>query len=366
MKEEGVMNKARQATKQEAVEILARVIRASGWLHMDAYKILQEEFGLQGVMCVRQWLRRWGIWRGNQTRKGHLALGLDINMKNMLLYWDSAAAIPEANSDEWDMTQWRPCEVRTITQDFPGACEQADLWREHDFWAGGHILCDEFHVKYAQGYHPQAICAIPECLMKNDKICYHHFLLPDDYIQGKELELPLYEGEDPAADWAQSPPDKAINASLIRKSRITAGRIYFLKEAVYEMFPEEADRVYGKILSRWFKDRGNDLISYLSEKGIEATPENVIENFDQPLVYLYEPDLVTEDDATTVTLRKCPFAETFQWLEKEDSSAIYRYYCKNCCNEIMQTVHSDWSAELTDCRMKGDGQCCIKIKRRGE
>ena len=77
------MANVRLLSDQERKEVFARQIRASGWLYIAAYKKLVGEFGFEGRTTIREWMRTWGIWRGEQTRKGHHALGLEISMETV-------------------------------------------------------------------------------------------------------------------------------------------------------------------------------------------------------------------------------------------------------------------------------------------
>ena len=196
------MANVRLLTDDERKEVFARQIRASGWLYMVAYKKLVGEFGFDGRTTIRRWMRTWGIWRGEQTRKGHHALGLEISMENLMLNWDSdAAATPELKA-AWKCDpacRFTPGCVKIITPPGHYSCPQHELWAENDFLFDAHVHCDEFHVKYVQGYHPEATVVIPECMTKKDEAC--HFTFLRDPEAKDPPHLPLYEGEDPLKDW---------------------------------------------------------------------------------------------------------------------------------------------------------------------
>ena len=95
------MKHCRLVSPDELKDIFARHIRASGWLYIVAYKRLVGEYGFAGRTTIREWMRTWGIWRGEQTRKGHQALGLEINMANLLSHWDSDAASTPEMREAW-------------------------------------------------------------------------------------------------------------------------------------------------------------------------------------------------------------------------------------------------------------------------
>jgi hypothetical protein len=85
---------AKEITIEEITTALPVMIRASGWFYMEAARALTEDFGAEGERTVRRWLRRWGQWRGRELRKGHMALGLPINVETLCKNWDSAMRLP--------------------------------------------------------------------------------------------------------------------------------------------------------------------------------------------------------------------------------------------------------------------------------
>lgn len=354
-------NKMTMNDEQKA-EVFARHIRASGWLFMIASNVLDEECGLEGKMAIRQWMRRWGLWRGRQTRKGHQAIGLDINMENMMKHWDSAAAVTESLSNSWssENSHWHPRHVQITTTDEPGNCPQSVLWREHNFWLGGHVMCDEFHVMYARGYHQDAICVIPENMMKNDPACKFTFMIPTDAIEPEIV--PLYENEDILKDWQSEPVWEAQQSSLRRKSRITAARVSFLLEVLFEKFPERAEELLLKILDQWFESRGRDLRDYFKEKGLGTSSEEIINNFEHPYYWLWDLEMERNGNELTFEVGYCPFAETWNWLSKDSLLVLQRNYCKKCYNGVFSQVDQGLTAELRACKLSGDAKCKIVLK----
>jgi len=102
----------KEITIEEITAALPIMIRASGWFYMEAARALTEDFGAEGERTVRRWLRRWGQWRGREMRKGHMALGLPINVETLCKNWDSAAATYHL-MDEWIKEgSWHPGNVK--------------------------------------------------------------------------------------------------------------------------------------------------------------------------------------------------------------------------------------------------------------
>ena len=353
--------------QQNVAKVFERWMRVNGWLFMAASIVLEDE-GLQGKMAIRQWMRRWGMWRGRQARKGHQAVGYEINMINLMKHWDSAGAVTESLAKSWEAPEckWTPCHVLVNTPFTPQNCPQAALWREHDFWLDGHIHCDEFHTMYCRGYHPEAQVVLPECIMKNDPACTFSWIIPADHKPAPIAEP--YEGENVLLDWAEGTPDEENFRALRRKSRSTAGRIYFLGEVLYEMFPEKADEYFGRIMDRWTTDRGKDLRAYLNKENIPATIEDLIENFDHPYIYLWDIETAKEDDKTMVKIGYCPFAETWGWLDKDKNASISekikKHYCSRCYHNVIENANYDLSAKLESCKLDGTSVCAFSIREK--
>lgn len=350
---------------EEKREIFARQIRASGWLYIVAYKKLVGEFGMKGRTTIRHWMRTWGIWRGEQTRKGHHALGLDINMENLMLNWDSdAAATPElkqAWKEDPNCRFTAGC-VKIITPPGHYSCPQHELWAEQNFLYEATVHCDEFHVKYTQGYCPDASVVVPECMTKTDDACHFTFLM-DPECKGAP-ELPLYEGENPMCDWDTSTPEKLQSATLRRKQRITAGRIIFLWMAIKIHHHESAECLFNEIMDEWTKERGGDIKKYLADNNISGKiSTKTIKYLDHPYHLSWNADIKEDDKEININIDYCPFAETWKWIYEDDLSILQHGYCSICYKNLINTAFPNSNAELTSCLLTGDKRCHIKITK---
>lgn len=359
------MANVRLLTDDERKEVFARQIRASGWLYMVAYKKLVGEFGFDGRTTIRRWMRTWGIWRGEQTRKGHHALGLEISMENLMLNWDSdAAATPELKA-AWKCDpacRFTPGCVKIITPPGHYSCPQHELWAENDFLFDAHVHCDEFHVKYVQGYHPEATVVIPECMTKKDEAC--HFTFLRDPEAKDPPHLPLYEGEDPLKDWKADTDEERQEITLRRKARITAGRIIFLWKAIHENHPEDAERLFGEIMEEWCRERGGDMNKYLAEHQLEdKISAEMFEYYDHPYYLTWGAEIAEDDEQVSVDIDYCPFAETWKWVDAEALPVLKRYYCDQCYKNVMNRAFPGSQTELTACMLSGDEKCRIQMKK---
>jgi len=245
---------AKEITIEEITTALPVMIRASGWFYMEAARALTEDFGAEGERTVRRWLRRWGQWRGRELRKGHMALGLPINVETLCKNWDSAAATYHL-MDEWVKEgSWHPGNVKVPVKKGECACPVSEPWRESDFWLWGHVLCDEFHIQFVRGYHPDAVVVIPECIMKRDDACTF--------------------------------------------------------------------------------------------------------NFDHPYRISWETETKVNVDGIEIEVSYCPCAETWNWLGGLSSM---RVYCERCYSGIASNYDAAFTAEVPQCKTRGDEVCRIRI-----
>lgn len=73
------------------VEDIQRLLKVGARMYMCMTRATLDRHGRDGEMPVRLGLRAYGQWRGTEMREAHHALGLDINMRNLILCWDSAS-----------------------------------------------------------------------------------------------------------------------------------------------------------------------------------------------------------------------------------------------------------------------------------
>lgn len=348
---------AKEITIEEITAALPRMIRASGWFYMEAAKALTEDFGAEGERTVRRWLRRWGQWRGRELRKGHMALGLPINVETLCKNWDSAAATYHL-MDEWEKEgSWHPGNVKVPVKKSESACPVSEPWRENDFWLWGHVLCDEFHMQFVRGYHPDAVVVIPECIMKRDDVCTFNFVLPPNAKEPEAIDP--YPGQDVLNDWQRGTEKEAVLCGLRRKSRITAARIYFLWEVLSEFHPKEAEAKFAKIIDLWAASRASTLRREKDEGKWGNGPESLYLNFDHPYRISWEAETQVNSDGIEIDVSYCPFAETWGWLS---GLSAMRIYCERCYSGIASNYDATFITEVPQCKTRGDEACRIRIK----
>jgi hypothetical protein len=334
------------------------MIKTAGWLYMAGASTLVEQYGADGQKSVREWLRNWGDWRGKELRKAHMALGLPINMESLCKYWDSAAATGHLMEEWLNEGSWEPYNVRVPVKDRKGACPISEPWRENNFWELGHVLCDEFHIHFVRGYHPDAVVVIPKCIMKRDALCDFNFVMPPNSRE-PEAVAP-YPGQNVLQDWKTESDEEGVLSGLKRKTRITAGRIFFLWEAIIKRFPESAGSIFKTIMEKWADSRSWAL---RQEQEMEIGPESLKDFFyhlDHPYSIVWETSIKASENCLEIEVSYCPFAETWQWLGELKAM---RMFCESCYSRIGKHCQPPLEGDLGKCMCKGDDICEIRISR---
>jgi hypothetical protein len=343
----------------ELRNVLPRMIKTSGWLYMIGASTLVKEYGPDGEMAVREWLRTWGDWRGKQLRKAHMAIGHPINMESLCKYWDSAAATGHLMDDWINEGSWHPSNVRVPVKCRPGNCPISEPWRENNFWQMGHVLCDEFHIHFVRGYHPDAVVVIPKCIMKRDELCDFNFVMPQNAKEPGPVEF--YPGEDVMLDWETGTDEKAVLSGIRRKTRITAGRIYFLWKTLNKKFPESARSTFKSIMEKWADSRSEALGQEQKETGWNGNPADFYDHLDHPYGLVWGTQVEETQKKLTVNVDYCPFAETWKWLGDDGTMSIF---CETCYPRIGKNNQPALEGRLDKCMCKGDDSCRIRISKK--
>lgn len=346
----------KDVTLEEIVAAMPRKLRVAGLLHMVGAGTLVEEFGPDGETTLRQWLRRFGFWRGREIRKAHMAIGLPVNMESLIKHWDSASSYHL--KDQWKTeAYYSPYNVRNPLRKEGGGCPMSEPWIENEFWQWGHVLCDELHIQIARGYHPDAAVVIPECIMKREDRCDFNWLMPPDAKEPGPVEH--FPGQDVLADWQyESELDQAYKC-LRRSMRVSAARIYFLWDALQEFHPQKAEKVFARIMELWAIERALTLKKEKNQSNWGDRPENLFVNFDYPYGIVWEIDETrVKSGGLEIEISYCPFAETWSWLDGLSAMATY---CDTCYSVLAANYDPLFTAEVSRCKTKGDKVCSIRI-----
>ena len=350
----GIM--AEKSSVKTMMAQMPRLLRTLGRIHMAGAKALVEDFGPEGEKSVRYWIRRYAVWRGHELRKGHMALGLPINMESVMRYWDNASTFHLM--DEWDKVgSWSPNDVRVPIKD--GDCKIYEPWAEADFWLWGHVYCDELHQNVVQAYHPDAVVVIPQALSKRDPVCNFHWSMPAN--ARKDVEpIPPYPGQNVLNDWQINPEEEAARGALRRTTRILAAMIHYLREVLKECHEKEAEVEFDRVMDLLAADRGSALKKEKEENNWGTSPEDFFLNFDMPYSSIWEIEKKATPEGLEIEVSYCPLAETWEWLETLPGM---KSYCERACLGIASNYDVSLNGRVSRCKPQGDEKCSIKIKK---
>ncbi len=337
--------------------LMPRILRICGRLHMVGASTLVNNFGPDGELMVRQWLRRFGFWRGKEMRKGHMSLGLPINVETLMKNWDSAASFHL--EEKWKTEAYfSPYNVKTPSKRDEGGCPMSDPWIENDFWQWGHVLCDELHIQIARGYHPDAVVVIPVCIMKREDRCEFNWVMPPDARKPEPIDP--YPGQDVLNDWKiNNEKDKAVKC-LRRSMRVAAARSYFLWEVLSEYRPMEAVTVFNRIMKEWAASRATALKKEIESNGWGTDANSLLSYYDYPYEIVWGINKEVKPNGIEIEVSYCPFAETWGWLGGLNSM---QPYCENCYSVMSSNGNPKLTANVLKCKTRGDKNCLIHIKK---
>ncbi len=341
---------------------LPLMIRSAAMLFMESAKYLDAQWGLEGRNILRAATRNVGTWRGNQLRKAHMALNVPINMESLCKKWDSPSATKHLGPIWESQGEWSKDNVAVPVPFFESACESADLWTkdaDERAYMLGHIYCDEFHIKFVQGYHPESVVVIPHCIMKGDPQCDFRFMLPPH--SSTPPPLPLYENENPAEDWQGEGLVKEYG-ELRRKARITAGRIYYIYDSLKKSNLPEYKTVFSTIINNWSKRRAADEQLKNKNSKHENTIYALFSELGTPYEFIWKASFSENSNGEfEMNIPYCPYLETWKWLGYDDGLSCF---CDNCYVPLIENYNNSYSAKLTKCMAKGDTICQVIANKR--
>src|SRR4051812_26981625 len=94
----------------EMLAAMKQLLKISARMYMHLTKATIKRYGRQGEMTIRLGLRAYGYWRGMEMRQAHHALGIEINMKNLIGCWDNASTL--LVKDTMDDGTYEPYDAR--------------------------------------------------------------------------------------------------------------------------------------------------------------------------------------------------------------------------------------------------------------
>ncbi|MEQ8931902.1 MAG: L-2-amino-thiazoline-4-carboxylic acid hydrolase [Silicimonas sp.] len=327
----------------EMVVAMKRLLKVSARMYMYLTKATIERYGREGEMTVRYGLRAYGHWRGTEMRQAHHAMGLDLDMKNLIGCWDNASTyIVKDEMDDGGIYK-----SHDTSFDVP-YCPAAEAWKDAEFHRWGHVYCDEFHQACASAYHPDGNVVIPINLMKGDDHCHFRWIMPPD---AEELDLgePTAFGRRLARDYVAQDDIEAAWKSLKRSNRLVGGRFYSHASIILDRHGDDGRQAISEAMRNWGAERGELLRSEHLEAGLEPSVANFIRYHDMPLhmVWRHRVEMLP-DGGAVLDILETPHDEAWEDAHASDLGALwYRHAYPAMTQTYLPGLSAEWTREET-------------------
>jgi len=255
--------------------------------------------------------------RGIEMRQAHHALGLEINMKNLIGCWDNASTYIVKDEMEKD-GKFEPFDSRHDVN----YCPAAEAWHDAEFFQYGHMYCDEFHQACASTYHPDGNVVIPQNMMKGDDHCHFQWIMPPN-AKTLELGAPTELGLKLARDYGGSSNIEAAWRSLKRSNRLVGGRFHSHASVILDRHGDEGREVILEGLQAWGAERGRLLRKQHEEDGIEVSLSNFIRYHDMPSAFVWRQNVTVDANGAVIEIAETPHDEAWEDLEAIDMGELW-------------------------------------------
>lgn len=334
-----------QVDMDEVVAAMKRLLKTSARMYMHLTKETIGRFGREGELTIRYGLRFYGKWRGTEMREAHHAMGLEINMKNLIGCWDNASTYIVKDSMEAEGL-YHPYDTRFDVH----YCPAAEAWKEAEFYAGGHMYCDEFHQACASTYHPDGNVVIPQNLMKGDDHCHFQWIMPPN-AEKLELGAPTELGERLARDYRAGSELEAAWLSLKRSNRLVGGRFFTHARVILDRHGDAGREVLLSALRVWGAERGQILRKEHEEAGITPSLQSFIRHHDMPAALVWNHTVTHEAGRAIVEIAETPHEQAWQDVDGMEIGALWY---EGSYPAMVEAYLPGASAKWTKLRSRGD------------
>lgn len=132
-------------------------------IYWHVSKTVMEKLGKKGIEAVREGIRKYGTYRGERLREEHLQQGLELNVENLMNYYDLQTQY-SLNRKRFVFT---PDELISEVYE----CPHYKVWKALGELGIGVAYCEEFHPAMWSAYNPKMKLRMPKILTKGDECC---------------------------------------------------------------------------------------------------------------------------------------------------------------------------------------------------
>jgi hypothetical protein len=342
--------------QEDLIASMKRMLKVSARMYMFLTKATIERFGRDGEMTVRYGLRAYGAWRGQEMREAHHAMGLEINMKNLIGCWDNASTYV-VKEKMTETGTFKPYDARHDVH----YCPASETWKESEFFRWGHVYCDEFHQACASSYHPDGNVVIPINMMKGDDHCHFQWIMPPD-SEKLSLGEPSPLGQRLAQDYENSSDLEAAWHSLKRSNRLVGGRFYTAARVLVERHGEQGIEAIKDGLARWGADRGKILRHEHQVSGIPLNLMSFINYHDFPCRQVWQTREITmERDCVVIEVADSPQDEAWTDLKGTDLGVLWY---EASYPAMVETYLPGSTAKWTKLKSRGDTLSRLEMRTK--
>lgn len=306
-----------EVVADDVIAAMKRLLKVSARMYMHLAKATITRFGREGEMTIRLGLRAYGAWRGSEMRQAHQAMGLEINMKNLIGCWDNASTYIVKDSMDENGT-YQAYDTRFDVH----YCPAAEAWQDAEFFQWGHAYCDEFHQACAAAYHPDGNVVIPQNLMKGDDHCHFQWVMPPN-AASLPITDPTSLGRRLARDYEAGSPEEAAWLSLKRSNRLVGGRFYVHARAILQRHGEAGREAICDALRAWGAERGAILAREHAERGIEPGIDNFIREHDFPARFVWNHSASAGNGEAVIEITDTPHDQAWADLDAQELAQLW-------------------------------------------
>ena len=340
------MATARDLNIDDIVEDMQRLLRTSARMYMCLSQATLDAFGRDGEVAVRFGLRAYGEWRGSEMRQAHHAMGLDIDMKNLIGCWDNASVYIIKDKVASSGTH-KPHDVRFDVT----FCPAAPAWKEAEFHQWGHVYCDEFHQACVSSYHPDGNVVIPINMMKGDDHCHFQWIMPAG-AEALDFGEPTALGMRLAEAYRAETDEDAAWKSLKRSNRLVGGRYVTAARVLIDRYGDRGIEVIREGLRAWGRLRGQVLRREHEKRGWPLDLVTLMHHHDLPYQTVWEvAERVAEPDRFVAEIRYTPQDEAWRDL---DATAIGAHWYEPAYEALVDEYMPDAKLRWQKLMCRGD------------
>ena len=338
----------------EMIAAMKRLLKTSARMYMHLTQVTIDRYGREGEMTVRYGLRAYGRWRGIEMREAHHAMGLEINMKNLIGCWDNASTYIVKDAMEADGV-YKPFDTRFDVH----YCPAAEAWSDSEFFQWGLAYCDEFHQACASTYHPDGNVVIPQNLMKGDDHCHFQWIMPPN-AEPLDLGEPSQLGRKLARDYQASSDIEAAWLSLKRSNRLVGGRFYTHASVILDRHGEEGRALILEALRRWGAERGTLLRREHEAEGIEPSVAHFIRHHDMPAHMVWQQQIEhLPGGGAVLDIIETPHEEAWEDVRAAELGALWY---EGSYPAMAEAYMSGLTATWTRLKARGDASNRLELK----